>query len=639
MGWWSGDDVAWDFAGVNSGTLVHGTTFGPGVVGRAFNLDGVSNYVEISSSSALKLTNAITLEAWVMLRSKNVYPIPMIAAKGLDINAAAADWALAYSSNAPSSWRLRPWANINGNVTFFDGQAVLTTGNWYHVAMTYDGSALKGYVNGQLDGATNVSGPIQTSDHSLKLGAYSPVNGNNTYTKAFFPGYIDELTVYNRALSPTEIQGIANAGSAGKCRAETEPHGLGIERTSEDEVSLHLTGGASSEARPFYDLHGVERSTNMVDWLPWVLACSTNAGKGQTLKDTPLLPNAFYRAPTNAQITAYPQPTGPYAVGTIARLVTDPSRTNRWEATNSSFMIQVWYPAQPEFTAMRAPMDDADVIHDMPPQLLGMALPDWMKDLASTMVCHAVSDAAADTNGVPRPVVLYSPGGTFNRRQPGPMAEDLASWGYIVVSIDHFDCFGTVFPDGRHYSAGLTIPNLETNVCPYVQGRMVDIQFVLSKLDGLNTSDPVLSGQMDLGNIAAMGFSIGGGAAGETCRTNNSVKALVLFDSYLQCADALIASGWGKPLISFSSQTNRALYDKATHDAYWMQMRDSLHLHFADEQAALLFPVAQVREMSRALRGCTRSFLDKYLRGIDDHLLDNPTNAFPGTITTNLNKN
>src|SRR5262245_5011895 len=59
------------------------------------------------------------------------------------------------------------------------------------------------------------------------------------------------------------------------------------------------------------------------------------------------LAQRFYRTPTNFFITPFPKPSGPYPVGTVSRLLTDPSRTNRYNIrTNSSFMVTLWYPAE-----------------------------------------------------------------------------------------------------------------------------------------------------------------------------------------------------------------------------------------------------------------------------------------------------
>ena len=86
----------------------------------------------------------------------------------------------------------------------------ITPGVWYHVAWTYDQSAMKLYFNGQPV-ATNVIGahPIATSPADLRI------SGADDHV--YFDGMIDEPAVYNRALSDAEIAGIYNAGSSGKC--------------------------------------------------------------------------------------------------------------------------------------------------------------------------------------------------------------------------------------------------------------------------------------------------------------------------------------------------------------------------------------------------------------------------------------
>ena len=89
---------------------------------------------------------------------------------------------------------------------------IITTGVWYHVAFTYDQSAMKLYCNGQPV-ATNVIGAqaIAASSSNLRISGDDDLH-------AYFDGLIDEPSVYNRALSDAEIAAIYNAGSAGKCR-------------------------------------------------------------------------------------------------------------------------------------------------------------------------------------------------------------------------------------------------------------------------------------------------------------------------------------------------------------------------------------------------------------------------------------
>ena len=88
--------------------------------------------------------------------------------------------------------------NIGGEQSVL-GLAQLLLGAWTHLAVTYDGASLKLYVNGSQVGSKAQSGPIPTSTGPLRI-------GGNTIWGEYFAGLIDEVRVYNRALSAAEIQ-------------------------------------------------------------------------------------------------------------------------------------------------------------------------------------------------------------------------------------------------------------------------------------------------------------------------------------------------------------------------------------------------------------------------------------------------
>ncbi|MBI3852594.1 MAG: immunoglobulin domain-containing protein [Verrucomicrobia bacterium] len=222
VGWWRAESNANDSADGNQGTLQGGVNFVLGEVGQAFNFNGTNAYVEIPSSASLKMTGPFSVEAWVNYEKVTAPYGDMIVTKGQDVEAPV-DWALSVSDLQ----KLRPHVKVGTSWVVFDCATTLSTGVWYHVAMVYDGSTLRGFVNGVSDGAVPVSGQLQATDFPLKIGAYAPVNG--TASKNWFAGRIDEVSIYNRALATNEIQGIYNAGSAGKCPPPTcvaPPSGL-----------------------------------------------------------------------------------------------------------------------------------------------------------------------------------------------------------------------------------------------------------------------------------------------------------------------------------------------------------------------------------------------------------------------------
>ena len=83
---------------------------------------------------------------------------------------------------------------------------------------------------------------------------------------------------------------------------------------------------------------------------------------------------------------------------------------------------------------------------------------------------------------------------------------------------------------------------------------------------------------------------------------------------------------------------SQALFAKATSDAFWCQIQDSLHQSFQDrgslisDPTRLAEPTPASRAQSQTIRACTLSFFDKYLKNQDDHLLDNPAAVYPNVI-------
>ncbi len=206
--WWAAEGNANDIIGTNNGTF-YGASYSTGRIGRTFDFDG-SSYIAVPSGPAVAPTNAFTVEGWINYRRTTDEGGACIISKGVDAYTAV-DWTMTVSAN----YRFRPAAKVGSTWCYFDCGPYLNPGTWYHVAMVYDGSWLKGYINGVIGGSNALSGTLQCTSYPLKIGAYAPTNGYTS--KAFFVGRIDELSIYNRALSGTEIQAIYAAASSGKC--------------------------------------------------------------------------------------------------------------------------------------------------------------------------------------------------------------------------------------------------------------------------------------------------------------------------------------------------------------------------------------------------------------------------------------
>jgi hypothetical protein len=182
----------------HTGTIANATWTTAGKYGNALSFNGTNAWVTINDAADLHLTTGMTLEAWVNSAATNNWRSAIL--KEGTGSLAYALYATAGSSNPPAGY-----VRVGGVDQDATGTSVLTTSVWTHLATTYDGSNLRLYVNGTLLKTTAVSGTIVSSTGALRIG------GNSIWGE-YFSGLIDEVRVYNRALSQTEIQ--ADMGSA-----------------------------------------------------------------------------------------------------------------------------------------------------------------------------------------------------------------------------------------------------------------------------------------------------------------------------------------------------------------------------------------------------------------------------------------
>jgi hypothetical protein len=181
----------------NNGALVNGAAWSAsGHTGAAISFSA-NGWVNIPDAASLDLTSAMTLEAWVRPTSGTGWRTVLLkeAANGLS-------YAL-YSANGAS--RPGVWTNGGGADEFVLGTGAVPTNAWTHVAATYDGSTLRFFVNGVQVASKSGISTILASTGALKIG------GNSVWGE-YFRGLIDDVRVYNRALSLTEIKADMNTG-------------------------------------------------------------------------------------------------------------------------------------------------------------------------------------------------------------------------------------------------------------------------------------------------------------------------------------------------------------------------------------------------------------------------------------------
>jgi hypothetical protein len=188
--------TATDASGRGHTGVISGATWTTlGRFGSALSFDGVNDWVTVSHSALLNLTTGMTLQAWV-------YPTGQGTAwRNVIIKERAGGEVYNLYSNTDASvprvYVVR--AAAPGTPLDAAGTAQIPVNVWTHLAATHDGATVRLYVNGVQVGSRAVSGALLTSTGALRI-------GGNALWGEFFQGRIDELRIYNRALSPAEIQ-------------------------------------------------------------------------------------------------------------------------------------------------------------------------------------------------------------------------------------------------------------------------------------------------------------------------------------------------------------------------------------------------------------------------------------------------
>ena len=179
----------------NHGVIAGASWTQAGRFGSALQFDGIDDLVTIADSASLDLTGPITMEAWVYPTDRSRSPIFLKELAG------GLSYALyAYDNGMRPSVRI---GTIDGDRNIIAG-AALPLAAWTHVAATYDGATLRLYIDGVEVGAKLVERQIRTSVDPLRV-------GGRFDRGEFFQGRIDEIRIYNRTLSATEIVADMNA--------------------------------------------------------------------------------------------------------------------------------------------------------------------------------------------------------------------------------------------------------------------------------------------------------------------------------------------------------------------------------------------------------------------------------------------
>ncbi|HSU52802.1 MAG TPA: immunoglobulin domain-containing protein, partial [Candidatus Dormibacteraeota bacterium] len=221
IAWWPGDIGPNDIVSTNNGTFFGGAAItNTGNIGSAFQFDGTNSYVRIAESSVFHPSN-LTIEAWVRFSNLNSQRLGTAPAgdqymvfkqnsrqfqfEGFDLSKTRAGGKDVFRFQLGSS---------TGAEIDLHGVTAITTNIWYHVAAVRDSNSMQLYVNGVLEGTTNVPFAQDYGTQPVYFGT-----SGQPYWDAKLSGTLDEVTIYNRALSSSEVASVYAATNFGKCKA------------------------------------------------------------------------------------------------------------------------------------------------------------------------------------------------------------------------------------------------------------------------------------------------------------------------------------------------------------------------------------------------------------------------------------
>jgi dienelactone hydrolase len=351
--------------------------------------------------------------------------------------------------------------------------------------------------------------------------------------------------------------------------------------------------------------------------------------------------------PGPARLTL-PPPTGPHRVGTVPLHLVDRSRPDPVAGPGHyrELMASVWYPAAR--AARRHPV--APWLPAAPTRAL-LVSAGFDADAAAAPLTAGHKGAPALRTPGRLPVIVFSHGNNGHRGETTIVVQELASHGYVVVTVDHtYDAFSE-FPDGR-----LTVP-LDMSFTPWDSAH--DIRFVLDRIEDIAAGRnpdaerrPLPAGlgaALDLRRIGMFGWSKGATATALVMNQDRRVRAGLSFDGPMQSAPPITAID--RPFMLMTAEFTRTA--EPSVEQFWSHLRGwrlnvhadgAVHGAYCDQQW-LIPQLARIIGMNdkdlanwigtldptRAVRiqqAYPLAFFDLHLRH-RGHLLNGPNPAFP----------
>ena len=336
--------------------------------------------------------------------------------------------------------------------------------------------------------------------------------------------------------------------------------------------------------------------------------------------------NLFAQAPAPFEL---PLPTGQFPIGTTRWVITDAARPEPFAPGQSrQVAVVAWYPAAAGQTGSPAPYLRESLAEVQ--SFAGLIRQPGVFDSLAGVQTHAVIDATPLAGPSPLPTLVFSHGYTAIPSSYTTLLEDLASHGYVVLSVVHpYEATAATLADGTvvtfldekgamrkgiadvlaewgtedHTMARITDAKADDDRLALLRGylsrlpltgaaldgRVADLTLVIDRLSGLPAGSigSRVAARIDTGRIGVFGHSMGGVTAGAFCLADARCRAGLNLDGIPQYG-AMIDQTMPRPfLMVYSARPGRAgasdvIYRRATATYYRVDVGGTLHLDFSD---------------------------------------------------------
>jgi hypothetical protein len=207
VSWWGAENDANDRVGTNDAILEGGAGYAAGEVGRAFSLDGINAAINFGNQIGNFGTNDFAIDFWLKTRSTRQEVI-----LSMRIGCYCTSFWNIFATDGYIQFEMCNDASCSIYQNLLESVKRVNDGLFHHIAVTRNNLLATIYVDGSVVASNFAAGVVMLSNNVPCFAAISPCSGENPFT-----GVLDEIQVYNRAITANEVQAIYAAGTNGMC--------------------------------------------------------------------------------------------------------------------------------------------------------------------------------------------------------------------------------------------------------------------------------------------------------------------------------------------------------------------------------------------------------------------------------------